>query len=77
MSLRLPLPGFATSTWFFVVLAAIHLYLGGAHLIRLFAGELAWTHGWKGFGAAFGSSYFLALAARRRDRPATTAPVRA
>jgi hypothetical protein len=67
--LLLPLPRFATARWFFMLLAGVHLYLGGGHLLPLFGGELAWTHAWKGFGAAFGAYYFLALGLRERSDP--------
>lgn len=62
--LRLPLPRFATHWLFYAGLAVVHAYLGGGHLIQLAAGQLAWTHVWKGFGAVFGGYYFAALALR-------------
>jgi hypothetical protein len=62
----LRLPRFATRPWFFVLLALVHLYLGGQHLLNLFQDPVWWTDTWKGFGAVFGAYYFLALATRHR-----------
>ncbi|HVZ88861.1 MAG TPA: hypothetical protein VHG72_17965 [Polyangia bacterium] len=62
----LPLPRFATRPWFFGLLAVLHIYMGGGHLLHLVQHPVSWTDIWKGFGAAFGAYYFLALAVRRR-----------
>lgn len=61
----LPLPRFATRPWFFALLAVLHVYMGGEHLLHLVRHPISWTDTWKGFGAIFGAYYFLALAARR------------
>jgi hypothetical protein len=62
----LPLPRFATRPWFFGLLAVVHVYLGGGHLLHLVQQPLSWTDTWKGFGAIFGAYYFIALAVRSR-----------
>lgn len=50
----------------FVLLAVLHVYMGGEHLLHLVQHPISWTDTWKGFGAIFGAYYFLALAARPR-----------
>jgi hypothetical protein len=62
----LPLPRWATRPWFFVFLAALHVYMGGGHLLHLAQNPIGWTDIWKGFGAIFGAYYFMALAVRPR-----------
>jgi hypothetical protein len=65
----LPLPRFATRRWFFGLLALLHVYMGGGHLLHLFQEPMWWTDTWKGLGAIFGAYYFMALALRRSARP--------
>jgi hypothetical protein len=72
----LPLPRFATRPWFFALLAAVHVYLGGGHLLELVQHPVAWTDIWKGFGAIFGAYYFVALAARQRRNVPADVPAR-
>jgi hypothetical protein len=48
----------------------LHVYLGGGHLLDLGAGQVSWTHLWKGFGALFGAYYFAALATADSSRGA-------
>jgi hypothetical protein len=62
----LPLPRFATRPWFFGLLALLHIYMGGEHLLHLVQHPISWTDTWKGFGAIFGAYYFIALALRSR-----------
>src|SRR5580658_7470425 len=74
----LPLPGFVLHPLTAVVIAAVHVYLAAGHLSHLIAGDVQWTHFWKGFGALAGAYVFAALASRglareegrrlRRDR---------
>jgi len=67
----LPLPGFLLHPFTAVGIAVVHIYLGVGHLSQLFAGDLQWTHVWKGFGALIGAYVFAALATRgfvRRTR---------
>jgi hypothetical protein len=61
----LPLPRFAFSPLTLLAIAAIHVYLSVGHLLHLVAGEIEWTHIWKGFGALIGAYVFAALASRR------------
>jgi hypothetical protein len=61
----LPLPRFAFSPLTLVAISAIHVYLSMGHLAHLLAGEIEWTHIWKGFGALAGAYVFTALASRR------------
>ena len=61
----LPLPRFLFNPLIFVAIAAIHTYLSVEHLSHLVAGEIEWTHIWKGFGAVIGAYVFAALATRR------------
>jgi hypothetical protein len=46
------------------VIAAVHVYLAAGHLWELFAGDVQWTHCWKGFGALAGAYVFAAIASR-------------
>ena len=71
----LPLPRFATRRRFFGLLALLHVYMGGEHLVHLLAHPISWTDTWKGFGAIFGAYYFIALAARRRSLDRRLSPV--
>ena len=64
MTFRLPLPRFASHPAVLVALAVVHIYLGGGHLLALLGPAATWTDVWKGFGAAAGAWYFLALAGR-------------
>src|SRR5262249_14303996 len=47
-----------------VCLGAVHVYLAVGHLGELTAGNVQWTHVWKGFGALAGAYIFAALASR-------------
>ena len=60
----LPLPGFVLHPLTAVVIAAVHIYLAAGHLTELTAGNMEWTHVWKGFGALAGAYVFAALASR-------------
>ncbi len=60
----LPLPDFVLHRYTAVVIAVVHVYLSAGHLSKLFAGDLEWTHFWKGFGALAGAYIFAALATR-------------
>jgi|SRR5271165_1376796 len=60
----LPLPGFVLHPRTAVVIAAVHVYLAAGHLSQLIAGDVQWTHFWKGFGALAGAYVFTALASR-------------
>jgi hypothetical protein len=51
-----------------LVLAGVHVYLAFVHLAQLAAGNIEWTHWWKGFGALAGAYVFLALTSRARRR---------
>jgi len=51
----LPLPRFVLHPLRAVVIAIVHVYLASGHLFKLVAGEVAWTHIWKGTGAVFGA----------------------
>jgi len=46
----------------------VHVYLALSHLVPLFAGDVSWTHIWKGFGALAGAYVFVALASRGAAR---------
>lgn len=61
----LPLPRFVFNSSTLVAIAAVHVYLSAGHLSHLVAGEIEWTHIWKGFGALIGAYVFAALASRR------------
>ena len=60
----LPLPGFVLHPLTSVVVCVVHVYLAVGHLSPLAAGDLQWTHIWKGFGALAGAYIFAALASR-------------
>ena len=60
----LPLPGFVLHPYTAVVIAGVHVYLSAGHLSKLLAGEIEWTHRWKGFGSLGGAYVFAALATR-------------
>jgi hypothetical protein len=64
MHIVLPLPRFVFNPLTLVAIAAVHVYLSVEHLSHLVAGEIEWTHIWKGFGALIGVYVFAALAAR-------------
>ncbi len=61
----LPLPRFVLHPLTAVSIAVIHIYLAYGHLSKLVAGQVEWTHIWKGFGALIGAYVFAALASRR------------
>ena len=63
-SFVLPLPRFVTHPLTAVSLAVLHVYLASGHLGELAAGNVEWTHIWKGFGALAGAYVFAALASR-------------
>src|SRR5262245_59474929 len=60
----LPLPGFVLHPLTSVVVCVVHIYLAIGHLGPLAAGDVQWTHIWKGFGALAGAYVFAALASR-------------
>ncbi len=60
----LPLPRFVLHPLTAVAVVAVHLYLAAGHLAELAAGNVEWTHIWKGFGALAGAYVFAALASR-------------
>ena len=64
----LPLPGFILRPFTSGVIAVVHVYLALTHLVPLFAGDVSWTHIWKGFGALAGAYVFVALASRGAAR---------
>ena len=70
----LPLPGFVLHRYTAVVIAVVHVYLSAGHLSKLFAGDLEWTHFWKGFGALAGAYIFAALATRGFARYKSQSP---
>jgi hypothetical protein len=61
----LPLPAFVMHPLTAFFLSAVHVYLASGHLAELAAGNVQWTHIWKGFGALAGAYVFAALASRR------------
>jgi hypothetical protein len=61
----LPLPAFVLHPLTALIIAAVHVYLAGGHLLKLFGGEVTWTNIWKGFGALAGAYVFAAVASRR------------
>ena len=69
LKFALPLPRFVLHPLTAVVIAIVHVYLASGHLFKLAAGEVAWTHIWKGFGALLGAYVFAALASRRAAKP--------
>src|SRR5262245_6588542 len=60
----LPLPSFLLHPVTSVVVCVVHIYLAFGHLSQLAAGDVQWTHIWKGFGALAGAYIFAALASR-------------
>src|SRR6476646_9784294 len=60
----LPLPRIVLHPLTSVVVCVVHIYLAVGHLGPLAAGDVQWTHIWKGFGALAGAYIFLALASR-------------
>jgi hypothetical protein len=60
----LPLPSFVLHPYTAVIIAIVHIYLSVGHLSELFAGDVQWTHFWKGFGSLGGAYVFAALATR-------------
>ena len=60
----LPLPAFLFHPITAMVIAAVHVYLGSGHFLKLVSGDVQWTHIWKGFGALAGAYVFAALASR-------------
>ena len=65
LRLVLPLPRIVLHPLTAVAVAALHVYLAAGHLAKLAAGNVEWTHLWKGFGALVGAYVFAALASRR------------
>ena len=63
-SFALPLPAFVLHPATALVIAFTHVYLAAGHLLKLFNGDVQWTHFWKGFGALAGAYVFAALASR-------------
>lgn len=72
----LPLPKFVLQPVTAIVIAAVHVYLAVGHLSKLAAGQVEWTHIWKGTGALFGAYVFVALASRRAAKATTTTLVK-
>ena len=66
----LPLPSFVMHPYTAILIAAVHVYLSYGHLASLFAGDVQWTHFWKGFGSLAGAYIFAALASRGFSRSA-------
>lgn len=68
MHFHLPLPQWTRDRRLFAIVALVHVYLGGGHVIGLFGPHALWmdlwTDVWKGFGAWLGAYYFFALAGR-------------
>src|SRR5262245_37799148 len=60
----LPLPSFLLHPFTSIVVCVVHIYLAFDHLGSLAAGDVQWTHIWKGFGALAGAYIFAALASR-------------
>src|SRR5262245_40680784 len=60
----LPLPSFLLHPVTSIVVCVVHIYLAFGHLGSLAAGDVQWTHIWKGFGALAGAYIFAALASR-------------
>ena len=58
----LPLPSFVLHPLTSVVVCVVHIYLAVGHLGPLAAGDVQWTHFWKGFGSLGGAYVFAALA---------------
>lgn len=72
----LPLPSFVMHPFTLLALAGVHVYLAFVHLAQLAAGNIEWTHFWKGFGALGGAYVFLALTSRARRRTSRAAILR-
>src|SRR5580765_118370 len=72
----LPLPTFVMHPFTMLILAGVHVYLAFVHLAQLAAGDIEWTHFWKGFGALAGAYVFLALTSRARRRTGRAAILR-
>jgi hypothetical protein len=72
----LPLPAFVMHPFTLLALAGVHVYLAFVHLAQLAAGNIEWTHLWKGFGALGGAYVFLALTSRARHRTSRAATLR-
>jgi hypothetical protein len=69
----LPLPRFVQHPLTSLIVAAVHVYLAGGHLVNLFGGSgVQWTDVWKGFGALGGAYVFTALASRALARQRTS-----
>jgi hypothetical protein len=60
----LPLPRWVLHPFTAVAIAVVHVYLATGHVLPLLAGDIQWTHVWKGFGALGGAYVFAALASR-------------
>jgi hypothetical protein len=43
----LPLPAFVLHPLTALIIAAVHVYLAGGHLLKLFGGDVTWTNIWK------------------------------
>ena len=73
MNFHIPLSKWARDRRLFLIVAMVHVYLGGGHILGLFGehvdGLALWTDIWKGFGAWIGAYYFLALAGRAPSPP--------
>ena len=65
----LPLPSFLLHPLTSVVVCVVHVYLAFGHLASLAAGDVQWTHIWKGFGALAGAYILAALASRGFVQP--------
>lgn len=67
--MKLPIPAFSRDRRLFLLVAVLHVYLGGGHIIGLFgphaSGWDLWTDVWKGLGAWIGAYWFFALAVDR------------
>jgi hypothetical protein len=72
LGFTLPLPRFVLNPLTALGVAVVHVYLAAGHLLRLFGGDVAWTHIWKGFGALAGAYVFVAIASRGRARSRAT-----
>ena len=60
----LPLPRWVLHPFTALAIAVVHVYLATGHVLPLLAGDIQWTHVWKGFGALGGAYVFAALASR-------------
>ncbi len=72
MHFHLPLPAWTRDRRLFLLVAAVHVYLGGGHIFGIIGDHVTgmdlWTDIWKGVGAWSAAYYFVALA----GRPATS-----